>query len=149
MKFITDRRELANEINIKRTPVLTMNIEHCHKGYENSYSGTKVALELPGRDYTGKCDLYMWGDQPGNTDKHDTPWLYENISIEHLGGWGIAANITLDDYREMVAYNNAPLVREGQEVLIQFDAGSAMWFRKMKVGKVDRSREEARLIDID
>lgn len=139
MKFVNDRRELAQDINIKGVPVLTMDISECMKGYEHCYAGSKVRVVTPCKRYPDlyeKCTLKMYGDERGNTDFHDQPWLYQRIVLTCPGSF-LSSDFSLHDAREMVEWSNTKMLREGDEVYVFFDRGDKGTFRKMRVGKVN------------
>ena len=149
MKFITDRKELAKEMNIKRTPVLTINITKCMDGYDNCYSGSDIEIQHPrANDLFCRCTVKMFSDGP-NEDLHDTPWLYKSIAL-YEGVVCIDSSFGLSDVREMAHWNNVRRAKEGDEVLVFFDGGATGWVRKMKIGPVSANVFPlARLVDVE
>ncbi len=138
MTFVKDRRELAQDINIKGVPVLTMDIRECMKGYEHCYSGSKVRVGYQSRNHGElheRCTVKMFGDEPGNSEWHDQPWLYHKIILSCPGCF-LSGDFTLSDAREMVEWSNTRILHDGDEVYVFFDRGDTGLFRKMKVGKV-------------
>ena len=138
MKFVNDRRELAEDINIKGVPVLTMNLRECMKGYEHCYGGSKVRVGYQSRrhgELHERCTLKMYGDERGNTEFHDQPWLYQRIILSCPGCF-LSGDFTLHDAREMVEWSNTKVLHEGDELYVFFDRGDKGLFRKMRVGKV-------------
>ena len=54
MKFLMERREIAEAINIKKYPVLTMDISrplHGDEFYKDSYGDAKMVVAAPSRNY--------------------------------------------------------------------------------------------------
>ena len=134
MKFLTDRKEIAQEININRTPVITFDIRFCMDGYENCYRGSKVQVATPSNRYpdmTARCTAEMFGDERGN-ECHDTPWMYKKIRLTE-GGVCIKADFGMFDVLEMVDWSNTRTVKAGEKVIVMFRSQSWVSLRVMKV----------------
>ena len=136
MKFITNRQEIARLMNIEDVPAIRMDVSKCMRGYEHCYKGGIVKIACPSKRYpdmTHNCTIEMFGDEHGNSDKHDTPWLYERIKF---GGEmiGLTASFGYSDVMELVKWNNARTIKAGDIVLVVFDRGDACFIRKMRVG---------------
>lgn len=129
MKFLKDRKEIANEINIKETPVIVINIRECMKGYDRCYAGDKVVVD------DIRCTVKMYGD--GENEGIEYPSHYKRIclmpeNVALKAGWGYR------DVMEDVEWRKAIRLTEGGEVIVIFDAGDNCAIRKMKVGKVTK-----------
>lgn len=140
MRFLTDRHEIAEEINIKRTPVITINVSKEADGWEGYgvYEGSKVRVATPSRNYpdsTHRCTAHIYMD--GENEKAIIPI---EAKVIHLTCPGICmkASFGYQDVVEMVEWSHAPLVKAGDEVIVVFDdpEHSASWIRKMVVGNV-------------
>lgn len=137
MKFLEGRQEIAEAINIKKYPVITIDLSRPLNGddfYKNCYGGSRVVLATPTKHYPeseDRCTAMMFGDACGN-ENHDRPWTYKRIILQE-GMVGISARFDLKDVRDMVSWNNAPHVKEGDTVVVFFDAGGSGWLRLMKV----------------
>ena len=148
MKFLQERREIANAINIMKYPVITMDIAKPLNGdefYKDCYGGSKMVVAAPTSRYPDAEELttvMMFGDQAGNED-HNRPWAYKRIVFRE-GAIGIHADFGLKDVREMVEWNNAVHVKDGDKVVVFFDDGNRGWLRLMKV-----DRRSHTLTDID
>lgn len=136
MRFLTDRKQIANEINIKRTPVLKIDISKCMRGYDDCYEGGKIEIQHPiANDLYCRCTVKMFGDEKGNVNNHRTPWLYEKIGL-YEGMVGIHSDFGASDVREMAEWNNVRRAKQGDEVIVMFDNGEAVFLRKMRIGRV-------------
>ena len=141
MKFIKDRKELAQEINIKNTPVVTIDITRPLNGdhfYEHCYGGTNIKVNTPCKshpDMQARCSVEMFGDEEENKDLHCAPWCYGRIVLKQ-GVVGIHSGFGCADLREMIEWNAARSVSAGDEIIVVFDAGDNMFVRKMRVGRV-------------
>lgn len=148
MKFLTERREIAEAINITKYPVLTMDISKPLNGddfYKDCYGGSKMVVASPSKNYPDAEEwttLKMFGDQSGNED-HEHPWMYKRIVFRE-GAIGIHASFELNDVRDMVAWNNAAHVKDGDMVVVFFDRGDRGFLRLMKV-----DRRSSTLVDVD
>lgn len=143
MRFMTDRKEIAKAINIDRKPVLRIDISKSIDGYDDSYKGDDVVvLDRTGFDI--RCTVKMFGDL-ANEKLHETPWLYQRICLmpETIC---ITNSFGYSDVMEMYKWNKALRVREGEEVLVLFDAGNTCYLRKMKIGRVTKWVYPAALI---
>lgn len=134
MKFITDRHEIAQEINIKKTPVVTVNIKECMSGYEHCYEGQAVRINIPGKDFDLLCKVQMFGDDSKNLHHHENPAFYETIGL-YSETIGIHASFGVSDVRKMVERSRCPEVNLGDEIIVVFDKGDAVWIRKMRIPK--------------
>lgn len=135
MKFLTDRREIAQAINIDRLPVITIDITKPMDGYPDCYSGSKVLLATPCKRYPdmySKCTVKMFGDEPGNAENHDKPWAYRKIVLTE-GMVGIFAEFGMHDLRDMIEWSNCRYLTAGQRVVVFFDRGKDGFLRLMKV----------------
>ena len=136
--FLTDRREIAQAINIERLPVITMDITKPIGGdefYKGCYEGSKVVLAIPYPRYPDNeewCKVKMFGDYEENKEWHDKPWMYGRISLQEKPV-GIHSSFGLWDVREMVAFNNAVHVKNGDKVVVFFDGGDNGHLRLMKI----------------
>lgn len=140
MRFLTDRHEIAEEINIKRTPVITINVSKEADGWEGYgvYDGSKVRVATPSRNYpdsTHRCTAHIYMD--GENEKAIIPIEAKVIHLT-CPGIGLKASFGYQDVVEMVEWSHAPLVKAGDEVVVVFDdaENGAIWLRKMVVGKV-------------
>ncbi len=134
MRFLTDRKVIAKAINIDGTPVIRIDITKEMPGYENCYEGDRVVvIHKDGHDT--RCTVEMFSDQE-NSGWHSTPWLYPRIVLmpETIC---IHSDFGYSDVMETYEWSKAVRVREGQEVIVLFDAGSGrgVWLRKMKMGR--------------
>ena len=135
MKFLRDRREIAQAINIDRLPVITIDIRKPMDGYPDCYEGSKVLIATPNKRYPdsySKCTVRMFGDEPGNAEHHDAPWGYKKIVLCE-GMIGLFADFGLSDVREMVEWSNCRWLTAGQKVVVFFDKGDKGFLRVMKV----------------
>ena len=142
MKFLTDRHDIANEINIKETPVVMINIAKCMDGWEHCYEGDKIVVN------DIRCTVKMYGDG-GNENLHGTPYLYNNIELmpENIC---ITDGFGRKDVIEDVEWRKAVRAREGEDIIVVFDTGKTVFVRKMKIGKVTKwVYPAATLQDID
>lgn len=145
IKFLTDRQEIAKAINIDRIPVITVKLYEPLQGFDYAYGGYKVLVVSPTKGYPDRklrCTVHMYGDEL-NKGLHDTPQCYRTIHLSE-GMVGIAASFGLNDIREMIEWNQAPLLQLGQEVIVFFDGRRTGWLRRMKVNKYG-----TKLIDVD
>lgn len=136
MKFLTDRHEIAEAINIKRTPVITINVKECINGYENCYAGSRLLVSTPSKrypDHYTRCTVKMYGDGV-NEDKHATPWLYNRIGLYPESAC-LTDSFGYRDVIEMAEWSEARCVKGGDEVLVVFDCGNVCYIRKMRIGK--------------
>lgn len=136
MKFLTDRKEIAEEINIRGTPVVRIDISKPMSGWERCYAGDKLVVfgkTSKLRDYGIRTTVEMFGDQ--ENEGINEPWLYKRICLMpdtvciHKG-------FGYNDVIEMYSWNKAQKAEEGQIVILMFDSGDKCYLRKMKVGKV-------------
>lgn len=127
MKFLTDRKEIANEINIKETPVVVINIRSCMAGYDRCYEGDKVVVD------DIRCTVKMYGD--GKNEGIENPAKYEEIVLMPENVM-LKASFGYSDVKEMAEWRKATRLTEGGDVIVIFDAGNGGFVRKMKVGKV-------------
>lgn len=129
MKFLTDRKEIAKEININEIPVIVINIRECMKGYEGCYEGDKVVVD------DIRCTVKMYSDQ--ENEGIENPILYKRICLmpENVG---LTAGFGYHDVIEMAEWRKAMRLTEGGEVMVLFDKGNECALRKMKVGKVSK-----------
>lgn len=135
MKFLTDRQEIARAINIDRIPVLTVDIRKPMDGYPDCYSGSKVLVATPCKRYPdsySRCTVKMFGDEPGNAERHDTPWAYKKI-VFSCPGTMLTADFGMRDVREMVEWSNCRMLHAGDQVVVFFDRGDKGYIRLMKV----------------
>lgn len=153
MKFLTDRKEIAKEINIKGTPVLTIDITECMKGYDHCYEGSCVRV-LGGHtrgyeDLDTRCTVMMFGGEQGNED-HDRPWTYKKIVLNG-GVVCIDNSFGLSDVDEMVKWSNTRVIKAEDPVILYFRGKNVGYLRMMKVGKrIDPfCSTVATLVDID
>ncbi len=51
MKYITDRRDIAQAMNFGRFPVVRINLETCCHGYDDFYKGDLVKVMTPSKRY--------------------------------------------------------------------------------------------------
>ena len=129
MKFLTDRKEIANEINIKETPVLVMNCKKPKVGWDDCFEGDKVVVNGE------RCTLHVFSD--GENEGIKEPHLRKKIILTS-GGIGISNSFGYSDVVEMTEWRKAMRLVEGGEVIVVFDYGTACSLRKMRVGKVSR-----------
>lgn len=155
MKFVTDRQELAKDINIKGIPVITMDISRPLDGdefYKDCYGGSKIRVAYQTRRYGelhSRCRAKMFGDEVGNKGHHDEPWKYKRIHLS-CPCVGISAEFNLHDAREMNMWSNTRILHAGDEVYVFFDRGDRAFYRKMRVGRVDSGCSTvAMLEDVD
>lgn len=145
MKFLQDRKEIANEINIKRTPVITIDISkpiNNDSFYEGCYEGSKIQIATPSTNYpdmTARCKVAMYGDEEGN-ENHDTPWYYKKIVLNQEATC-LHNSFGRRDVLEMVEWSNTRTVKAGDEILVIFDdpTDGLMIIRKMRISqRIDR-----------
>ena len=156
MKFLRTREEIAQEINIKRTPVLTVDLTMpigTDPLFASCYKGSKVRI-LGGRpekyaDLETRCTVEMFGDEPGN-ENHGQPWTYKSIILSNEPTI-LTGDFTLYDVDNMVGWSNTKLLKPGDNVLLYFRAKNDAYFRLMRVGKrIDTHCETvARLEDVE
>ena len=140
-RFITDRKEIAQLINIEKIPVIVMNIEKKMDGYDRCYEGDKVVI----KDI--RCQAMMYGD--GKNEGIDPPFLYKEISLmpEPLC---IHSSFGYRDVQEMVEWRKAIQLKENSEVLVLFESKDFGFLKKMKVGKAtDWVYPTANLVDLE
>lgn len=133
MRFLTDRKVIAKAINIDGTPVIRIDITKEMPGYDNCYEGDQVVVIDKKDGLDTRCTISMYGDRE-NEGLHGTPWLYKRIVLmpEMIG---IHADFGWHDVKEMYSWSKAVRVREGQEVIVLFDAGDHGYLRRMKIGR--------------
>lgn len=153
MKFITNRQEIAQKINIENIPVLTMDISKCMNGYDHCYEGSKVRL-IGGHskgyeDLTTDCIVKMYGDEDGN-ECHDMPWMYKKI-VFTAGCVCIKSSFGLADVDSMVEWSNTKILKANDVVLVYFRGKDMAFLREMKVGsKINpHCSTAAILVDVD
>ena len=137
MKFLTDRKEIAQEINLNGTPVLTVDISKCMDGYADCYEGSNVRI-LGGHskgyeDLDTRCTVMMFGDEPGNED-HTRPWMYKKIILRG-GAVCLNGSFGLHDVDEMVKWSNTKVLKAGDPVILFFRGKEMGHLRMMKIGK--------------
>ena len=155
MKFLRDRKEIAQKINIEHVPVLTVDLEKdAIDGYEGCYKGGKVNITGVYKTYSDmycRCTVGLWGDYPGN-ENHSAPWTYKRISLG-TGATCIQASFGLSDVIEDVEWSNARTVKPGDEVILFFvnKSKGIGCLRLMRIGdRVDPFCQTATLLhDID
>ena len=137
MTFINDRKEIAHEINISGTPVITMDISESMNGYEHCYKGSKIRIrdEKSGLDI--RCTARMYGDEAGN-EYHAMPYLYKKIKL--IGELiGIHSGFGASDVDEMIEWSNTRLVNPGDKVLVWFRGKDTGFLRVMRIGtRIDK-----------
>ena len=153
MKYLRSRTEIADAINIKRYPVLTIDLREPLKGYPNCYAGSKVNVAggHSGRytDLLTRCTIEMFGDEPGN-GCHDEPWRYQKIIL--TGSCvSLHASFTMDDVLSDIEWSNARTVKPGDTVVVFFRTDATGYLRLMKVSDHinPHCQTVATLIDID
>ena len=156
MKFLRTREDITQEINIKRTPVLTVDLTKpigTDPFFANCYKGSKVRI-LGGRPerYAGlaaRCTVAMFGDEPGN-ENHGQPWTYKSIILSNEPTF-LTGDFTIYDIDNMVEWSNTKLLKTDDKVLLYFRSKDGGYLRLMKVGKhIDPHCETvARLEDIE
>lgn len=137
MTFLTDRKEIAKAINIDRIPVITIDIGKHMDGFENCYEGSRIRIDgaYKGRysDMLVRCTARMYGDEHGN-DCHSTPQFYKRIVLQP-SVVAIADSFGLTDVDEMVKWNNTPIVKAGDKVVVYFRDREAGSLRLMRIGE--------------
>lgn len=140
MRFLTDIHEIEEEIYIKRTPVITINVSKEAEGWEGYgiYEGSKVRVATPNRKYpdlSSRCTAHIYME--GENEKAIIPIEAKVISLTCPGSF-LKDSFEYQDVVEMVEWSHAPLVKAGDEVIVVFDdpEHSASWIRKMVVGNV-------------
>lgn len=145
MKLLQDIKEIANEINIKRTPVITIDISRPINNdsfYEGCYEGSKIQIATPSANYpemTARCKVAMYGDEEGN-ENHDMPWMYKKIVLTQEATC-LHNSFGRRDVLEMVEWSNTRTVKAGDEILVIFDdpTDGLMIIRKMRISqRIDR-----------
>ena len=140
-RFITDRKEIAQLINIEKIPVIVMNIEKPKDGYDRCYEGDKVVI----KDI--RCQAMMYGD--GKNEGIEVPFFYKEISLmpELVG---LHSSFNYRDVQDMVEWRKAIQLKENSEVLVIFEGKDFGFLKKMKVGKAtDWVYPTAKIVDID
>lgn len=136
MKFLTDRRKIADAINIRKVPVLTIDISKSMDGYADCYEGSKVRLiggHVNGcEDLDTRCTVRMFGDELGN-ECHDTPQFYKKIKLCG-GAVFVDSGFGLSDVDEMVEWSNTKILHAGDSVIVYFRGDGIGYLRLMKVG---------------
>lgn len=153
MKFLRTRHEIADAINIKKYPVLTIDLRQPMNGYPDCYSGSKVNVagghSKDYEDLLTRCTVQMFGDEPGN-ECHDEPWMYQKIILSG-GCVCLHSSFTMKDILEDIEWSNARTVKAGDTVVVFFQMENACYLRMMKVS--DRINPHcstvAVLVDID
>lgn len=133
MKFLTDRQEIAKLINIKKVPVLRINIgKPIDSILKDCYKGDKVRVN-DNKGYDCRCEIAMFGDENGN-ENHEKPYLYKRIGLKQ-GAIGISSAFGYSDVMEMAEWNRCPVVGKGDEVIVVFydDDKKICFVRHMKV----------------
>lgn len=153
MKFLTNRTEIAEAINVNRYPVLTIDCTKEMEGYADCYEGSKINLR-GGRskgyeDLLTRCTVKMFGDEPGN-ECHFAPWTYKRIILQG-GIVGLHASFGLRDVLEDIEWSNARVAAGGDKVVVFFRAAKAGFLRLMKISDhIDpHCSTVATLVDID
>lgn len=136
MKFLTDRKKIAEAINIQKLPVLTIDISKSMEGFDHCYEGSKVRV-LGGHskgyeDLDTRCTVRMFGDEKENS-RHDAPQFYGKIILSG-GAVFLSSDFGLRDVDEMVEWSNAREVRAGDQVIVYFRGNGVGYLRLMKVG---------------
>lgn len=135
MKFLRTRYEIADAINIKRYPVLTIDVRKPMDGYPDCYAGSKINVagghSKGHEDLLTRCTVKMFGDEPGN-DCHDTPWMYKTIILS-TGCTCLHNDFCLGDVLEDIEWSNARIVNAGDIVAVFFRSEHGAFLRLMKV----------------
>ena len=153
MKFITNRQEIAQKINIEKIPVLTIDISKSMNGYNDCYEGSKVRL-IGGHskgydDLTTDCTVKMYGDEEGN-ECHSTPWMYKKIVLT-AGCVCLKSDFSLSDVDQMVEWSNTKVLKASDPVIVYFRGSGVGFLREMKVGSRinPHCSTAAVLVDVD
>lgn len=136
MKFITNIKEFAKEVNFNHVPVITFDLSKPMKGYENCYAGSDIQVQserFAKNNLTARCTAKMFGDE--NEDLHDTPWMYKKIGL-YEGAVCLKGSHGLEDIKEDIHWSNTRVIKEGDPVLVVFENIDTMYIRKMKCGRV-------------
>lgn len=129
MKEITNRTELAEAVNIRRLPVIRFNWEEPLGSYApNSHRGERVNILWTSRDgstFPSICEVDFFED------------TNEFTIMQH--GACIAARFCYEDADDMIEAARAPIVKEGDEVVIvkQFPSKRIAHFFLAVVGKIN------------
>ena len=153
MKFITNRQEIAQKINIEKIPVLTVDISKSMNGYNDCYEGSKARL-IGGHskgyeDLTTDCTVKMYGDEEGN-ECHSTPWMYKKIVLT-AGCVCLKSGFGLSDVDQMVEWSNTKVLKANDPVIVYFRGSGVGFLREMKVGSRinPHCSTAAVLVDVD
>ena len=134
MKFLTDRREIAQIINIEDVPMITFDIDNPMPGYDGCFEGSKVKVWDGKKDraYAERCTAHIWGDDPG-TDAV-MPWRSEKITLNSYGCC-IKSDFGYSDILDMEEWSNARTLKPGDRVVVFFksDKNKVGFLRLMRV----------------
>lgn len=151
MKFLVDRHEIAQAINIDRIPVITIDITKCMDGYEHCYEGDKVLVTDPKHGRHVRCTVKMYGDDNGNND-YLHPWFYKTICLMNPGAY-ISASFGYSDVMEMVEWSKSKVLDAGEEVIVMFNdrENKYCYLRRMRVSDSVNlhCQTAATLVDVD
>lgn len=128
MKFLTDRHEIAEAINIRQLPTVRIDIRKCIEGFEDCYEGDKIVVEGI------RCTVKMFGDGVNET-LHDNPERYKKIELMPEGIC-LHESFGRQDVEEMVEWRQAQRASAGDEILVLFEGEDFAYLRQMKIGKV-------------
>lgn len=111
MKYLTDRREIAEAINFVKYPVLTLNREN-----------RPYAKERPDSDYATGCRVRVAWDH--KDPRYAGMTTHGNLYIENgklkisSEGSCLSASFGYYDVMRMAAEANAPVIHKGQKVVV-------------------------------
>lgn len=105
MRLLTDRKEIAKEINIKRTPTVRIDLAEAD---DYGLRSQKVLIDngtfRDGTPYLIHAEIRAYGDEGVFTFSSPGVWISDSFGYE--------------DLEDMVEYANAPVIRKDSDVVI-------------------------------
>lgn len=158
MKFLTDRKEIAEATNLMKYPVILMDISKPKAGWEDVYEGQKVRVDeqktYKGTPMYSDCTATIYVDNyhegiPNTVENRIKSDIYLSCP-----GIFIHSDFGAQDVLDAVERAQAPVVKEGQIVTVVYKleqlGKTTVFVRKAKVGRVTpHCSTVAKLVDID
>ena len=126
MKYLTERNEIAEALNLRKYPVVRINMETPKSGWDSLYEGDYVMVKTGKEDdvfsYTRGYILYT-----------DTEGYYINPAPIFL-----VDQYTYSDVIEMVRFSNAPTLNPNDTIVLgeEYPRQKKLKMRMMKVPPV-------------
>lgn len=127
MKYLTERKQIAQAMNFGRYPVLRIDLETPQQGWDDCFAGDKVMVDAGSSEGRGdyvRCQLHKFGDEPKRYTVMPEP-LFLDSSFGYT------------DVKEMLTWAQAPVIRPEETVIVieDFPKKKICRVHKMKVSK--------------